>query len=136
MSQRRDGEDNAGQVDGTGQGEAIGQARVYWFGLSDDRYKNAATEWDLYLFDIQTYTKLTLANTYTTGDVPDGSLVRGMASGATGFIESRSSNTYTLSQTAGTFLEGESVIINDMQKFKSAINNKGIKAYTLSLIHI
>ena len=130
MSQRRDGEDNGGTVDGTGQGEAIGQARVYWFGLSDDRYKNAATEWDLYLFDIQTYTKLTLANTYSSGDVPDGSLVRGMASGATGFIESRSSNTYTLSQTAGTFLEGESVIINDMQKFKSAINTKGIRVYT------
>ena len=60
---RRDGEDNGGTVDGTGQGEKIGQARVYWFGLTDDRYKNAGTEWDLYLYDIQTFTKLTLAHT-------------------------------------------------------------------------
>ena len=25
----------------------IGEARVYWYGLADDTYKNAATEWDL-----------------------------------------------------------------------------------------
>ena len=90
--------------------------------MTDDRYKNAGTEWDLYLYDTQTYTNLTLANTYTTGDVPNGSLVRGMSSGATGFIANRSSNTLSLSQTSGTFLEGEQVILNDMQKFKSAIN--------------
>ena len=127
--QRRDGANNSGTLDGTGQGVKIGQARVYWFGLTDDRYKNSGTEWDLYLYDIQTFTKLTLANTFTTGDVPDGSLVRGMSSGATGFIVSRSSNTYDLNQTSGTFLEGEQVIMNDMQKFKSAINTLGIQVF-------
>ena len=127
--QRRDGEDNGGSIDGTGQGVKIGQARVYWFGLTDARYKNSGTEWDLYLYDIQTFTKLTLANTFTTGDVPDGSLVRGLSSGATGFIAGRSSNTYDLTQTSGTFLEGEQVIMNDMEKFKSGINTLGIRAY-------
>jgi len=129
-SQRRDGENNGGSIDGTGQGSKIGEARVYWFGLTDDRYKNAATEWDLYLYDIQTFTELTLANAFTTGDVPDGSLVRGLSSGATGFIANRSSNVVNLTQTSGTFLEGEQVIFNDMQKFKSAINTQGIKAFT------
>ena len=129
-SDRRNGEDNSGGIDGTGQGIKIGEARVYWFGLTDDRYKNAGTEWDLYLYDTQTYTNLTLANTFSTGDVPNGSLVRGMSSGATGFIADRSSNTLSLSQTSGTFLEGEQVIINDMQKFKSAINTTGIQAFT------
>lgn len=129
-SDRRNGEDNSGAIDGTGQGIKIGEARVYWFGLTDDRYKNAGTEWDLYLYDTQTYTNLTLANTFSTGDVPNGSLVRGMSSGATGFIADRSSNTLSLSQTSGTFLEGEQVIINDMQKFKSAINTTGIQAFT------
>ena len=26
----------------------IGEARVYWFGVTDDSYKGNATEWDLY----------------------------------------------------------------------------------------
>ena len=34
----------------------IGQARVYAFNTSDAPYTGASTEWDLYLWDIQTYT--------------------------------------------------------------------------------
>jgi hypothetical protein len=46
--------------EGSGTGTEIGQARVYSFGLSDAAYSNDGTEWDLYLFDVQTFTKLTL----------------------------------------------------------------------------
>ena len=42
----------------------IGEARVYWFGVTDDSYKGNATEWDLFLYDVQTFTELTLSNTY------------------------------------------------------------------------
>ena len=42
----------------------IGEARVYWFGLTDDTYKGDSTEWDLYLYDIQTFTKLFLTNAH------------------------------------------------------------------------
>ena len=79
-----------------GLGTKIGDARVYWFGLSDDTYKNVATEFDLYLFDIQTYTEVTLANTYSLTDVPVGSYFRGLSSGATGYLAASSSNTYSL----------------------------------------
>ena len=106
----------------------IGEARVYWYGLADDTYKNAATEWDLYLYDIQTYTNLTLANTYNTGDVPDSSFVRGLSSGATGYISQRSTNVYSLMQTSGTFLVGEQVIINEQVKYQTGIT--AIDVYT------
>jgi len=106
----------------------IGEARVYWYGLADDTYKNAATQFDLYLFDIQTYTVLTLANTYNTNDVPDTSIVRGLSSGATGFISTRSTNVYSLTQTSGEFLVGEQVIINEQVKYQTGIN--AITVYT------
>ena len=106
----------------------IGEARVYWFGVTDDTYKNDATEWDLYLYDVQTYTQLTLSNTYNTTDVPLTSFVRGLSSGATGYLAVSSGDTYSLSQTSGEFLVGEQVIINEEVKFKTGI--KDITVYT------
>ena len=106
----------------------IGEARVYWFGVTDDSYKGVATEWDLYLYDVQTFTELTLGNTYNQTDVPLTSLVRGLSSGATGFLAESSSNTYKLNQTSGTFLKGEQVIINEEVKFQTGI--KDITVYT------
>ena len=116
-----------------GLGVQIGEARVYWFGLTDDSYKNSATEFDLYLYDIQTFTKLTLGNTYNQTDVPLTSFVRGLSSGATGYLHSSSSNEYFLSQTAGNFLVGEQVIINEEVKFQTGI--KSIEVYSVEDIH-
>ena len=116
-----------------GLGVQIGEARVYWFGLTDDSYKNAATEFDLYLYDIQTFTKLTLGNTYNQTDVPLTSFVRGLSSGATGYLHSSSSNEYFLSQTAGNFLVGEQVIINEEVKFQTGIQS--IEVYSVEDIH-
>ena len=116
-----------------GLGVQIGEARVYWFGLTDDSYKNSATEFDLYLYDIQTFTKLTLGNTYNQTDVPLTSFVRGLSSGATGYLHSSSSNEYFLSQTAGNFLVGEQVIINEEVKFQTGIKN--IEVYSVEDIH-
>ena len=36
-----------------GTGLKIGEARVYWYGVSDAPYTGASTQWDLYLYDIQ-----------------------------------------------------------------------------------
>jgi hypothetical protein len=48
-----------------GVGTKIGAARVYTFNLTDAAYSGAATQWDLYLYDIQTYTNVTF-NVSTT----------------------------------------------------------------------
>ena len=44
----------------TTPGELIGEARVYSFSLEDAPYGSAATPWDLYLYDLQLFTELTL----------------------------------------------------------------------------
>tara|TARA_B100000003_G_scaffold207776_1_gene226204 strand:+ start:17691 stop:25220 length:7530 start_codon:yes stop_codon:yes gene_type:complete len=105
----------------------IGEARVYWFGLTDDSYKDSSTEWDLYLYDIQTYTKLVLSNAYNLTQVPLTSYVRGLSSGATGYLASTTatssggSNTMFLNQTSGSFIVGEQIIINEEVEFKTGI---------------
>jgi hypothetical protein len=63
-----------------GGGIKIGEARVYWYGVSDAPYTDDSTTWDLYLFDVQTYTTLYLAKDYTTSEVPL-SFIRGLSSG-------------------------------------------------------
>ena len=105
-----------------GTGLKIGEARVYWYGVTDASYSGARTEWDLYLFDVQTYTDLYLANQYSTAEVPISSYVRGLSSGATGYLAlKRNASCYSLSQTSGTFLIGEQVIINENHELQVAI---------------
>ena len=113
-----------------GTGLKIGEARVYWYGVSDAPYSGASTEWDLYLFDIQTYTTLYLSKEYTTTEVPLTSFVRGLSSGATGYLSSKpTGSAFSLSQTSGTFLVGEQVIINDNPQLKVGIVD--IAAYSV-----
>jgi len=102
-------------VNNAGTGTRVGSARVYWFGLENNTYTDASTQWDLYLFDIQTYTQLQLTTTLTPADTPIGSFVRGLSSGSTGYIvEYTGGNQFpTLSQTTGSFLVGENIICNE-----------------------
>ena len=48
------------QVQQQNQWNKIGTARVYMHNLSDATYSNASTEHDLYVFDVQTFTDLTV----------------------------------------------------------------------------
>ncbi|MHA2164051.1 MAG: DUF4815 domain-containing protein, partial [Candidatus Thorarchaeota archaeon] len=77
-------------------GTEIGQARVYSFNLTDASYSNDASEWDLYLFDIQTYTKITLNQSVTSAQVPASSYIRGVSSGATGYVSTAPAGSTTL----------------------------------------
>ena len=131
-SERRNatGNNNVANAGNAGLSTKVGEARVYWWGVTDDSYKDGSTSWDLYLYDIQTYTKLTLANAYSTNDVPLTSYVRGLSSGATGYVSVVATNDYSLTQTSGRFLVGEQVIINENPKFKTSI--KGMTIYDTS----
>ena len=99
-------------VNATG-GIHIGNARVYTFNLTDGSYENATSKWDLYLYDIQTFTAITLNKTIA---LTQTERVRGVSSGATGFIANSgtvTSTDFNLIGTSGTFVAGESVIINE-----------------------
>jgi hypothetical protein len=97
-----------------GAGTKIGDARVYNFSLTDAPYNNAATNWDLYLYDIQTYTTLVLNSPISNLELPATSFVKGKSSGSSGYAVSAGggSDTINLRQTSGTFSVGEQLIIN------------------------
>jgi len=97
-----------------GAGSKIGDARVYNFSLTDAAYTNGVTNWDLYLYDIQTYISLGLNSSISNSELPATSFVKGKSSGASGYAVSAggASTTISLRQTSGTFLVGEQLIIN------------------------
>jgi len=110
----------------------IGDARVYTFNLTDSAYNDATTNWDLYLYDIQTYTKITLNKTVSDTELPQTSYVKGVSSGASGYAVSSGNNlnTITLRQVSGTFSVGEQLIINGTTQI--SVTTKSIKSYTLN----
>ena len=111
---------------GTSPGSVIGRARVYWYGVSDAPYTGASTEWDLYLFDVQTYSDITVGSNITEANV--GSRVRGATSGATGYIAEFKLGVLSnpqITQTSGKFILGESLIFDE-----NPINNKTITDVT------
>ena len=95
----------------------IGDARVYSFATSNSPYTGDKTEWDLHLYDIQTYTIVRVSNpgTNIVTTIPTSSRVRGLSSGATGYVAAHNGNPneISISQTSGTFVQGESLIINE-----------------------
>ena len=99
------------------QGLQVGEARVYSFGLSDASYSGATTPWDLHLYDIQTFTILKCSLFVLSNFPGKGSKVRGLASGAIGYAakngDATGANEIALSQTTGTFIDGEQIIINE-----------------------
>ena len=110
----------------SGTGVEIGEARVYSFSVTDASYADASTEWDLYLFDVQTYTKLTLNQSLNSTQCPATSYIKGVSSGASGYVVTAASGTeITLTQTSGTFIAGEQLLINETTEIsRSVVSSK------------
>ena len=128
-----------GNVDPSGAGPSgsnaikIGQGRVYSYAVSSDAYSGDSTEWDLHLYDIQTYTILQISNPGAdiTATVPLSTRVRGLSSGAIGYVAEHTGNPneISISQTTGSFMQGEQLIFNEQEsKTKSSIIK--VLAYT------
>ena len=90
-------------------GQSIGRARVYDFKLSAGAYSNTTSNFDLFLFDIQTDTEITLNNTLA---ISAPALVEGKRSGAKGFLRSQTGNILALHQTAGQFIQDEAITVD------------------------
>ena len=96
-----------------GTGDIIGSARVYSFNLEDANYENDSTVWDLRLFDLQTYTAITLNQSVSNSGIRTGSYIKGRNSGASGYSVGAGSNTLVnVIQTSGTFHRGEQIEID------------------------
>ena len=111
----------------SGTGVEIGEARIYSFSVTDAAYSDDSTEWDLYLFDVQTYVKLTVNESLSGSQCPATSIVRGVSSGASGYVTTAASGTeITLTQTSGTFIDGEQLTINGSTEVSRSVSSSKV----------
>lgn len=103
----------------------IGDARVYNFRLTDSAYVSNSTNWDLTLYDVQTYTKIILNQSVSNFIIPASSYIKGKSSGASGYAVSAGNNSTTINlrQTSGTFIKGEQIIINGLETTSRSITD-------------
>ena len=115
---------------GSSSGSKIGVARLYDLKLKNAAYSNASTQFESSLYDIQTYTVLTI-NTTLTQTAP--AYIEGKNSGAKGYLVSNaSSSTLTLYQVSGSFIANEQIKINGLDVSRTIAS---VKDYSLSDVH-
>lgn len=112
---------------GSSSGLEIGVARAYDLKLRSSEYSNAATPFDICLFDIQSYTYLSFNSTVTL-NTP--CLIEGKNSGAYGFLLNSVSNKnqVVLYEVSGEFQKEESIKVNgqDFTRIITKIANYGL----------
>jgi hypothetical protein len=114
----------------TAPGKEIGLARVYDFRLESGSYSSSngnLNEWNISLYDIQTFTEITL-NEPITLTVP--TFVQGTNSGAQGFIRSAVSagTALTVYDVEGIFIKNESFIFDGIAngRVATAVTSYGL----------
>jgi hypothetical protein len=103
-------------------GKEIGIARVYDYALESGSYSDFdqnLNQWNLSLFDIQTYTELTL-NEPSTLTLPTH--IEGKSSGATAYLKYNTVGVITAYNSKGTFLKGERLIFNGIENSRILTN--------------
>ena len=92
-------------------GIEIGNAKVYDYKLEAAAYSNDTTKYEVYLYDVQTFTTITVSSDITQ---TTPALIEGARSGARGFLKSNvsGSQTLTLTSTNGQFIIDEPIRIN------------------------
>ena len=99
---------------GDSNGTTVGKAKIISIS-SEDRHKDESSIFDLYLYDIQTFTNISINQITIAPSRLETSFVKGKSSGASGFVENVSGNTLTLSDIRGQFLKNEPLIINGLE---------------------
>ena len=102
---------------GVSVGGTIGYARIYDFELDNNSYTNPSSRFNLYLFDIQTYTNI--VGVATTSVLSVGSYIQGKNSGATGYAKTFTGSNISLYQVSGKFIKSESLIIDGIESIVS-----------------
>ena len=107
-------DERVGSSQVVGAGKEIGIGRVYDYALESGSYNNSApdlNEWDLSLFDIQTYTSFTVNEAVT---LSSPIFIEGQSSGSTGYLrwDISSGIGFTAYDVKGIFFPGEELIFN------------------------
>ena len=92
-------------------GIEVGNAKVYDYKLEAAAYSDDTSKYDLYLYDIQTFTEITVSSEITQ---TTPAYIEGARSGAKGFLKNNvsSSTSLTLTSTNGQFIVDEPIRIN------------------------
>jgi hypothetical protein len=96
----------------------IGYARVYDYESHNTSYENPGSQFNLRLFDIQTFTDIVCVSGLSSTTVV-GSYIEGKSTSASGFIKSASGNTISLYQVAGKFVRNEGLIVDGIDSGNS-----------------
>ena len=126
-------DERVGSNAGIASGQEIGCARVYDFSLEQGGYDVSnldANQWDLSLFDIQTYSIANL-NEPVTLNIP--TFIQGESTGATGYLRNSvsGSSTITIYQINGQFSPKENIsfgssTVTNQSRYITNIRNYGI----------
>ena len=136
--------DTATATRGTAAGTQIGVARArsleYSQGTVGSSSTNVESVYKLYLFDLKMFTQLTLSGTpsptltatYTNG----GTQVKGVTSGATGFVfaSGTSGTSVLLTSVAGTFAANEKITASDSAETDDVIEDSSNADLTISKV--
>mgnify|MGYP002640624080 CR=1 FL=1 len=116
---------------GSASGNKIGVARLYNLKLKNAEYINATTQYECSLYDIQTYTTITLN---TSLSKPSSTFIEGKNSSASGYLVSDvvDGNVLTLYQVSGNFKDEEAIIIDGVDDGRVISN---VRDYSLSDVH-
>jgi hypothetical protein len=131
-------------------GTTIGVARIYDC-VPETSYIDDTSRFNLRLFDIQTFTKISLTTSFGGSGLSTPCFIEGKRSNATGYLKesvSASSSELTLYETSGNFLENEQIIINgtdngrlirsvtdyNVSDVKSVYTSAGISTFNADLV--
>lgn len=116
---------------GVVSGNKIGSARIYDFKLKNSEYIDQTTKFECSLYDIQTYTVLTL-NASLTLTTP--AFIEGVNGSASGYLVENitNSNILKLYQVSGSFKVNEQIKINGLDNGRIITS---LRDYNLSDVH-
>ncbi len=132
--------DDVIQTRGSASGTQIGVARSRTIEYASGTAGNTDAVYNLYLFDIRPFTYLTLSDnpsaTLTANHANGGIQVKGVTSGATGFVFGAltSGTTAVLTNVSGTFIVGEKIEASDSSETDSIVENSSNADLTISNI--
>ena len=127
-------------TNGAASGNQVGVARARSIEYRTGVVGTAAAVYDLYLWDVRPFTKLTLSGTpsptLTSNHTNGGVQVVGVTSGATGFVfgATTSGSTVTLTNVVGSFTTGEKITASDSSETDKIVENSGNTDLTISEI--
>ena len=138
--------DTATATRGSASGTKIGVARArgleYSTGTVGASSTNIESVYKLFLFDVKMFTELTLSGTpsptLTSVHSNGGTQVKGVTSGATGFVfaSGTSGTTVLLTSVAGTFESGEKITTSDSAETDDVVEDSDNADLTISKVEV